>query len=37
LAQRFGYDVRVVPGCGHAAHLDAPQEWAAIVLSVAAE
>ena len=36
LAQTFGYKVQVVPGCGHAAHLDAPDAWAAILLTVAA-
>lgn len=36
LRREFGLPVRVVPGCGHAAHLDAPGAFAAVLLEVAA-
>ncbi|OAA25187.1 Alpha/beta hydrolase family protein [Frankia sp. EI5c] len=36
LGERFGLAVEVLPGCGHAAHLDAPERFARL-LSRAAE
>jgi pimeloyl-ACP methyl ester carboxylesterase len=36
LSRELGFPVRVVPGCGHAAHLDAPEAFAALLLDVAA-
>jgi pimeloyl-ACP methyl ester carboxylesterase len=34
LGERFGYEIVVLPGSGHAAHLDAPQELARLVEQV---
>nr|MDT0667297.1 hypothetical protein [Micromonospora sp. DSM 115978] len=36
LHREFGLPVRVLPGCGHAAHLEAPAAFAAALLDVAA-
>jgi pimeloyl-ACP methyl ester carboxylesterase len=35
LHREFGLPVRVLPGCGHAAHLEAPAAFAAVLLEVA--
>ncbi|MFI6933828.1 alpha/beta fold hydrolase [Streptomyces sp. NPDC050287] len=35
LAQNFGYPVEIVPGTGHAAHLEAPRAFAAIIRRLA--
>jgi pimeloyl-ACP methyl ester carboxylesterase len=35
LRREFGLPVRVLPGCGHAAHLEAPGAFAAVLLEVA--
>jgi hypothetical protein len=34
--RRLGLAVRVLPGCGHAAHLEAPEAFVGVLLEVAA-
>jgi pimeloyl-ACP methyl ester carboxylesterase len=35
LAQRFGFDVVTIAGCGHAVHLDAAEDFAALIIELA--
>ncbi|MCK9901403.1 hypothetical protein CC117_18120 [Parafrankia colletiae] len=35
LRARFGFALRVLPGCGHAAHLDAPARFAELLAAAA--